>query len=48
MSKAAPKEVVQNNLNDKQQVQPKMTLNNLASSQAAQPTERRVAHNDKN
>ncbi len=47
MSKAAPKEVVQNNLNDKQQVQPKMTLNNLASSQAAQPTERRVAHNDK-
>ncbi|MEO4068062.1 energy transducer TonB [Acinetobacter pittii] len=47
VSKAAPKEVVQNNLNDKQQVQPKMTLNNLASSQAAQPTERRVAHNDK-
>lgn len=47
VSKAAPKEVVQNNLNDKQQVQPKMSLNNLASSQAAQPTERRVAHNDK-
>lgn len=46
-SKTASKEVVQNNLNDKQQAQPKMTLNNLASSQATQPTERRVAHTDK-
>lgn len=46
-SKTASKEVVQNNLNDKQQAQPKTTLNNLASSQATQPTERRVAHNDK-
>ncbi|WP_192455549.1 energy transducer TonB [Acinetobacter oleivorans] len=47
VSKTASKEVVQNNLNDKQQAQPKTTLNNLASSQAAQPTERRAAHNDK-
>ncbi len=46
-SKTASKEVVQNNLNDKQQAQPKTTLNNLASSQATQPTERRVAHTDK-
>lgn len=46
-SKTATKEVVQNNLNDKQQAQPKTTLNNLASSQAIQPTERRVAHTDK-
>lgn len=46
-SKTASKEVVQNNLNDKQQAQPKTTLNNLASSQTAQPTERRVAHIDK-
>ncbi len=38
---------MQNNLNDKQQAQPKTTLNNLASSQATQPTERRVAHTDK-
>lgn len=38
---------MQNNLNDKQQAQPKTTLNNLASSQTAQPTERRVAHTDK-
>lgn len=38
---------MQNNLNDKQQAQPKTTLNNLASSQAAQPTERRATHNDK-
>ncbi|MFW1702503.1 energy transducer TonB [Acinetobacter pittii] len=45
-SKTATKEVVQNNLNDKQQAQPKTTLNNLASSQATQPTERRVAHTD--
>ncbi|MEB7640986.1 energy transducer TonB [Acinetobacter pittii] len=47
VSKTASKEVLQNNLNDKQQAQPKTTLNNLASSQAAQPTERRAAHNDK-
>ncbi|MEI2556900.1 energy transducer TonB [Acinetobacter pittii] len=47
VSKTASKEVVQNNLNDKQQAQPKTTLNNLASSQTAQPTERRVAHIDK-
>ena len=46
-SKTASKEVVQNNLNDKQQAQPKTTLNNLASSQTAQPTERRAVHNDK-
>lgn len=47
-SKTAFKDVVQNNLNDKQQVQPKTTLNNLTLSQAAQPTERRAVHNDKN
>ena len=46
-SKTASKEVVQNNLNDKQQVQSKTTLNNLASSQTAQPTERRAAHTNK-
>ncbi|QWZ60191.1 energy transducer TonB [Acinetobacter pittii] len=46
-SKTASKEVVQNNLSDKQQVQPKTSLNNLASSQAAQPTERRAVHTDK-
>lgn len=47
VSKTAPKEVVQNNLNDKQQVQPKTTLNNSTSIQSAQPTERRAVHNDK-
>ncbi|MBN6529177.1 energy transducer TonB [Acinetobacter pittii] len=47
-SKTASKEVMQNNLNDKQQAQPKTTLNNLTLSQAAQPTERRAVHNDKN
>jgi len=46
-SKTASKEVVQNNLNDKQQAQPKTTLNNLASSQTEQRTERRMAHTDK-
>lgn len=46
-SKTASKDVVQNNLNNKQQAQPKTTLNNLALSQAVQPTERRAAHNDK-
>ncbi len=38
---------MQNNLNDKQQAQPKTNLDNLALSQAIQPTERRVAHTDK-
>ncbi|MFV5443492.1 energy transducer TonB [Acinetobacter oleivorans] len=47
VSKTASKEVVQNNLNDKQQAQPKTTLNNSASIQSAQPTERRAVHNDK-
>lgn len=46
-SKTASKEVVQNNLNDKQQAQPKTTLNNSASIQSAQLTERRAVHNDK-
>lgn len=46
-SKTTSKEVVQNNLNDKQQAQPKTNLDNLALSQAIQPTERRVAHTDK-
>lgn len=46
-SKTASKEVMQNNLNDKQQAQPKTTLNNLASSQTAQRTERLATHTDK-
>lgn len=46
-SKTASKEVVQNNLNDKQQVQPKTTLNNSTSLQPVQRTERRAVHNDK-
>ncbi|WP_349913292.1 energy transducer TonB [Acinetobacter pittii] len=46
-SKTASKEAVQNNLNDKQQVQSKTTLNNSTSLQPAQRTERRVAHIDK-
>lgn len=46
-SKTASKEVVQNNLSDKQQVQPKTTLNNSTSLQPVQPTERRAAHTDK-
>ncbi|MBE2165550.1 TonB family protein [Acinetobacter oleivorans] len=46
-SKTASKEVVQNNLNNKQQAQPKTTLNNSASIQSAQPTEQRAVHNDK-
>lgn len=46
-SKTASKEVVQNNLNNKQQAQLKTTLNNSASIQSAQPTERRAVHNDK-
>jgi len=47
VSKTAPKEIVQNNLNDKQQAQSKTTLNNSASIQPLQPTERRAVHNDK-
>ncbi|MFV5342701.1 energy transducer TonB [Acinetobacter oleivorans] len=46
-SKTASKEVVQNNLNNKQQAQPKTTLNNSASIQPLQHTERRAVHNDK-
>ncbi|QNW90661.1 TonB family protein [Acinetobacter seifertii] len=46
-SKTAPKEVVQNNLNDKQQAQPKTTLNNSISLQPLQRTERLATHNDK-
>ncbi|MCU4430290.1 energy transducer TonB [Acinetobacter pittii] len=46
-SKTATKEVVQNNLNDKQQVQSKTTLNNSTSLQPAQRTERLVTHTDK-
>ncbi|MFV5630726.1 energy transducer TonB [Acinetobacter oleivorans] len=46
-SKTAFKEVVQNNLSDKQQVQPKTTLNNSTSLQPVQPTERRAVHTDK-
>lgn len=46
-SKTASKEVLQNNLNDKQQAQPKTTLNNSASIQPLQHTERRAVHNDK-
>ncbi|MBF8342918.1 energy transducer TonB, partial [Acinetobacter baumannii] len=38
-SKTASKEAVQNNLNDKQQVQSKTTLNNSTSLQPAQRTE---------
>ncbi|EEY79067.1 TonB family domain protein [Acinetobacter calcoaceticus RUH2202] len=46
-SKTASKEVVKNNLSDKQQLQPKTTLNNSTSLQPVQPTERRAAHTDK-
>ncbi|MFJ0261333.1 energy transducer TonB [Acinetobacter baumannii] len=46
-SKTASKEVLQNNLNDKQQAQLKTTLNNSASIQPSQHIERRAAHNDK-
>ncbi|WP_416040595.1 energy transducer TonB [Acinetobacter lactucae] len=46
-SKTASKEVVQNNLSDKQQAQSKTNLNTLAPLQPAQRTERRVAHTDK-
>lgn len=47
VSKTASKEVVQNNLSDKQQVQSKTTLNNSTSLQPLQRTERRAAHTDK-
>ncbi|WP_127494045.1 energy transducer TonB [Acinetobacter calcoaceticus] len=46
-SKTASKEVVQNNLNNKQQAQSKANLNTLAPLQPAQRTERRAAHTDK-
>lgn len=46
-SKTASKEVVQNNLSDKQQAQSKTTLNNSTSLQPLQPTERRAVHTDK-
>ncbi|WP_343682737.1 energy transducer TonB [Acinetobacter baylyi] len=46
-SKTASKEVVQNNLNDKQQAQSKMTLNNSTSLQPLQLTKKRAVHNDK-
>lgn len=46
-SKTASKEVVQNNLNDKQQAPSKTTLNNSTPLQPLQRTERRVAHIDK-
>lgn len=47
VSKTASKEVVQNNLSDKQQVQSKTTLNNSTSLQPLQRTERRAVHTDK-
>ncbi|MGE8600511.1 MAG: TonB family protein [Acinetobacter calcoaceticus] len=46
-SKTASKEVVQNNLSDKQQAQSKTTLNNSTSLQPLQRTERRAVHTDK-
>lgn len=46
-SKTASKEVVQNNLSDKQQAQSKTSLSNSAPLQPVQPRERRVAHTDK-
>lgn len=46
-SKTASNEVVQNNLNDKQQAPSKTTLNNSISLQPLQRTERRAVHNDK-
>lgn len=46
-SKTASKEVVQNNLSDKQQAQSKTSLNTLAPLQPVQRTERRAVHNDK-
>lgn len=46
-SKTASKEVVQNNLNDKQQAPSKTSLNNSTSLQPLQRTERLAVHNDK-
>lgn len=46
-SKTASKEVMQNNLNDKQQAPSKTTLNNSTSLQPLQRTERLAVHNDK-
>lgn len=46
-SKTASKEVVQNNLNNKQQAQPKTNLNNSTLLQPAQRTERLATHIDK-
>ncbi|EOQ63111.1 hypothetical protein F935_02204 [Acinetobacter calcoaceticus ANC 3811] len=46
-SKTAAKEVVQNNLNDKQQAPSKTSLNNSTSLQPLQRTERLAVHNDK-
>ncbi|MEB3865594.1 TonB family protein [Acinetobacter sp. IK31] len=46
-SKTASKEVVQNNLSDKQQAQSKANLNSLASLQPAQSAEGLAAHTDK-
>ena len=47
VSKTASKEVVQNNLSDKQQAQSKTTLNNSTSLQPVQRAERLAVHNDK-
>lgn len=47
VSKTAPTEVVQNNLNDKQQAPSKTTLNNSTSLQPLQRTERRAVYNEK-
>ncbi|WP_045434698.1 energy transducer TonB [Acinetobacter calcoaceticus] len=47
VSKTASKEVVQNNLNDKQQAPSKTTLNNSTSLQPLQRAERLAVHNDK-
>lgn len=46
-SKTASKEVVQNNLSDKQEAQSKANLNSLASLQPAQSVEGLAAHTDK-
>ncbi|MBP2605295.1 energy transducer TonB [Acinetobacter calcoaceticus] len=46
-SKTASKEVVQNNLSDKQQALSKTNLNTLAPLQLVQRTERRAAHTEK-
>jgi len=47
VSKTAPKEVVQNHLNEKQQAKTHASLNNSDSLQPAQRTERLAAHSDK-